>query len=63
MKRKKITALELKLLALAVFMRDCAADLEYYGGFNSEQRFRALWLADVAKQVGRWAKEMEGKKQ
>lgn len=61
-KCKKITVLDIKLLALAVFMRDCAADLEYYGGFSQEQKFRASWLADMAKQVSRWAMEIEGKK-
>lgn len=44
-----------KLRALAVQMRDVAADLDYYGGFNPEARDKAALLAGVAGIADNWA--------
>lgn len=48
-----------KLRALAVQMRDVAADLDYYGGFNPEAKQKAVELAGAAGIADSWADHIE----
>ena len=45
-----------KLRALAFMMADAAADLDYYGGFDSNARRHAKELAGAARMVKGWAR-------
>ena len=49
-----------KLYALAVHMRDLAADLDYYGGFDHIARLKARELLAASAMMDRWANDDSG---